>query len=195
MQTKLSTSQLPTLLPSLIPLYLFPQPPRLLLHLLLPPRLPLLVLRPLLRLPPTTTLHLPLMPPHIPLLPFQPLMHLVPLPRIPLHPRNYMAMHMRHALPRRLPILNRDIERLGLIYPLQRPLHARNGEEEVADLIAGKVREVWFHGEGGDEDVAWEEGFEVYEREGVGGCVEDLPFLRCLAACLLVERGAGVDWW
>lgn len=25
-----------------------------------------------------------------------------------------------------------------------------------------------------DEDVAWEEGFQVHEREGVGACVEDL---------------------
>ena len=28
--------------------------------------------------------------------------------------------------------------------------------------------------ERGDEDVAWEEGFEVYEAEGAGGGVEDL---------------------
>jgi len=36
-----------------------------------------------------------------------------------------------------------------------------------------------------DQNVAWEEGFEVYEREGVGGCVEDLVCER--------ERG-GWGW-
>jgi hypothetical protein len=38
----------------------------------------------------------------------------------------------------------------------------------------------------GDEDVAGEEGLEVYEGEGVGGCVEDLPGFLSLGVPLLV---------
>lgn len=34
-----------------------------------------------------------------------------------------------------------------------------------------------FYAEGGDEDVAREKRFEVYEGEGVFGDVEDLPFV------------------
>ena len=35
----------------------------------------------------------------------------------------------------------------------------------------------------GDEDVAREEGFEVYEGECEGGCVEDLPLCLSLGVC------------
>jgi hypothetical protein len=43
----------------------------------------------------------------------------------------------------------------------------------------------------GDENVAREEGFEVYEGEGVGGCVEDLPGFLSLCVPLLVVGGGG----
>lgn len=36
----------------------------------------------------------------------------------------------------------------------------------------------------GDEDVAREEGFEVYEGECCGGCVEDLPFVSAWGCVL-----------
>jgi hypothetical protein len=35
----------------------------------------------------------------------------------------------------------------------------------------------------GDEDVTGEERFEVYKGEGMGGCVEDLPFSQLLVLC------------
>lgn len=37
----------------------------------------------------------------------------------------------------------------------------------------------------GHEDVAREERLEVYEREGCGGCVEDLPFFLRVSACVM----------
>lgn len=86
-----------------------------------------------------------------------------------------MTMHMRHALARRFPILHRDVERLGLIDAFERALDALDCEEEVGDFGGGELGEVRFGGEGADEDVAGEQGFEVHEGEGVGGCVEDLP--------------------
>jgi hypothetical protein len=45
----------------------------------------------------------------------------------------------------------------------------------------------------GDENVAREEGFEVYEGEGCGGGVEDLPV--CLSLGARVGFGGGWLWW
>lgn len=39
--------------------------------------------------------------------------------------------------------------------------------------------------------MAGEEGFEVYEREGVGGGVEDLHVPRCLAGARRAWLGGG----
>jgi hypothetical protein len=88
-------------------------------------------------------------------------------------------MHVRHALPRRRAVLHRYIEGFRAVDALERALHARYGLKEVGDFEGAEVGEVGMDGEGGDEDVAWEERFEVYEGEGVGGCVEDL---LCLGA-------------
>ena len=87
-----------------------------------------------------------------------------------------MHMHMWHALPRRLTILHGYIESIRAVDALESALHAGYGLEEVGDFGGREVREVWAHVEGGDEDVAREEGFEVYEGECCGGRVEDLPF-------------------
>jgi len=70
--------------------------------------------------------------------------------------------------------LHRYIESFGAVDALESELHARYRLEEVGDFGGGEVGEVWVDFEGGDEDVAREEGFEVYEGEGEGGCVEDL---------------------
>ena len=52
----------------------------------------------------------------------------------------------------------------------------RDGLEEVGEFRWGEVGEAGEHAVRGDEDVAREEGFEVYEGECCGGRVEDLPF-------------------
>lgn len=83
-------------------------------------------------------------------------------------------MHMRHALSCRLTILHRNIESFGAIHPFQRPLHTRHGQEEIRDFVLGEVGKVGFYGQGTHKDMAREEGFQVDEREGVGGFVEDL---------------------
>ena len=109
------------------------------------------------------------MPPHIPLLPLKPLMHLIPTPRITRHARDHMAVHMWHTLPRRLAVLDRDVEGFGVVYPCQGALDFSHGVEEVADLLAAEVGEPGLDAQGRDEDVAGEEGLEVYEGEAVGG--------------------------
>lgn len=43
--------------------------------------------------------------------------------------------------------------------------------------------------QGAHEDVAWEEGFEVDEGEGVGGCEEDL----CVKKVNTVSEQLGID--
>lgn len=83
-------------------------------------------------------------------------------------------MHVRHALPSLCAILNRNVEGRRAVEALERALHACDGEEEVGELGRGQVGEEFVPRERADEDVAGQEGFEVYEREGVGGCVEDL---------------------
>jgi hypothetical protein len=82
---------------------------------------------------------------------------------------------MRHALPRRFAVLHRYIERVRAVDALESALHARDGLEEVGDFVGREVGEVRADGQGGDEHVAGEQGFEVYEGEGEGGGVEDLP--------------------
>lgn len=46
--------------------------------------------------------------------------------------------------------------------------------EEVRYLGGLEIREAFMRLEGADEDVAWEEGLEVYQGEGVCRLVEDL---------------------
>lgn len=46
--------------------------------------------------------------------------------------------------------------------------------EEVGDFYGCEVVEPGDYAPGGDQDVAGEEGSQVYEAEGVRGCVEDL---------------------
>lgn len=95
---------------------------------------------------------------------------------------------MRNALTRRLAILHGDIEGVGFVEAFERALDASHGEEEVGDFGGREVGEARFDAEGRDEDVAREERFEVYESEGVGGCVEDLPF--CFPfSCWWMTRG------
>ena len=97
-------------------------------------------------------------------------------------------MHMRHALPRRLAVLHRYIERIRAVDALESALHARHGLEEVGDFGGREVGEVRAHVQGRDEDVARQQGFEVYEREGERGGMEDLP--GCSAGGREVLMGA-----
>lgn len=91
-----------------------------------------------------------------------------------------MAVHVLHALARGLAVLHGDVEGLGAVEPGEGALHARHGEEQVGDFVRGEVRQARAEAQRADEDVAREEGFEVYQGEGVGCCVEDL--------------GGGVSW-
>ena len=122
-----------------LPLHLAPQPLRLLPHDLLTPRLPTLLvnlghLRPLppqpLPLPsrlPSTLLQ---MPPHIPLLPLQHPINGIVLQILRL-PRNYVHMHVRHALARVEPVLHGDVKGRGLVDALDHFAHGLNGGKEV----------------------------------------------------------------
>jgi hypothetical protein len=65
-----------------------------------------------------------------------------------------MHMNMRHALSRRLTVLDGYIERVRAVDALERALHARDGLEEVCDLGCAEVGEVRAHFERRDEDVA-----------------------------------------
>jgi hypothetical protein len=53
-------------------------------------------------------------------------------------------------------------------------LHALDGGEEVCSCGRGEVGEAAVRAQRADEDVAGEEGLEVDDGEGVGGCEEDL---------------------
>ena len=96
---------------------------------------------------------------------------------------------MRHALPRRFAVLHRYIERVRAVDALESALHARDGLEEVGDFGGREVGEVRADGQGGDEHVAGEQGFEVDEGEGEGGDVEDLR-----AWCSAGGFGARMGW-
>lgn len=58
--------------------------------------------------------------------------------------------------------------------PREHALDELHGGEEVGEFGRGEGGEAPVGVEGADEDVAWEEGFEVDEGEGVGGLEEDL---------------------
>ena len=53
-------------------------------------------------------------------------------------------------------------------------LHFLNGAEEVGEFGGREVCEALDGAVGDDEDVAWDDGFVVYERVTEGGVPEDL---------------------
>lgn len=59
----------------------------------------------------------------------------------------------------------------------QHALDPLDGGEEVCHLGGGQVREAQVRPQGADEHVAWQQGLEVDEGEGMGGCQEDLEVL------------------
>lgn len=78
---------------------------------------------------------------YIALLALQPLVDLVVSTWIALRARYDMAMHMRHALTSGFSVLNGHIESVRFVDPFQSTLYPRDGEEEVANLIFGQVRQ------------------------------------------------------
>jgi hypothetical protein len=89
-------------------------------------------------------------------------------------PRDDVRMHMRHALPRLRPVLHSNIETRRTVHALNHPSDALHGEEEITRLGGGQVCDAGNAPARGNEDVAWEDGLEVYEREGEWREVEDL---------------------
>lgn len=80
-----------------------------------------------------------------------------------------MRMHMGHALPRLDPVLNRNVQTTRAVDALDHPAHAPDGEEEVAGFGKCEVGDAGDDAARGDEDVAWENGFEVHEGVGERG--------------------------
>ena len=105
-----------------------------------------------------------------------------------------MRMHVPDRLARRSPVLNRHRQRRGSKYALEHPADAPHRQEQVGCFGGAQVAKtacaagagagiggIGGIGGGGcvraeraDERVAREDGLEVDEGVGVGGCVEDL---------------------
>lgn len=83
---------------------------------------------------------------------------------------------MRHALSRLYAILHGDVETTCAVDALDHAAHAADGQEEVCCFGGGEVGDAGDDAARGDEDVTWEDGFEVDEGEGKGGYVENLSF-------------------
>lgn len=67
------------------------------------------------------------------------------------------------------------------VLPGQHALDELDRGEEVGEFEGGEGGQAPVGVEGADEDVPREEGFEVDEAEGVGGCEEDLVgLMHCL---------------
>lgn len=97
-------------------------------------------------------------------------------------------MHMRHALPRFDPVLNRNVQTTRAVDALDHPPHAPDSEEEVAGFGGCEVGNAGGDAARGDEDVAREDGFEVYKGVGEAGEVEDLAF--CISYLYVKVEGA-----
>jgi hypothetical protein len=74
---------------------------------------------------------------------------------------------MWHTLASIYAILNSDVESGGIE-------DALDGQEEVLDFGRREVVQAGNNAAGGDENVAWQEGLEVYEGVGEGCDVKDL---------------------
>lgn len=101
-------------------------------------------------------------------------------------------MHMRHRLARRLAVLDRDVEGRGVVETGERWRQPPHRLKEVDRLHRGEVIEParWRSArcllpllrvmvmavvlERADEQVAWQERFEVDQRKAVRGRVENL---------------------
>lgn len=85
-----------------------------------------------------------------------------------------MRVDVRHALPRIDTVLDRDVQTRRVEDALDHPAHAARRQEEVRHLGGGEVRDARDAAARADQDVAWEDGFDVDEGEAEGGEVEDL---------------------
>ncbi|KAF4260712.1 hypothetical protein KXW98_005888 [Aspergillus fumigatus] len=81
-------------------------------------------------------------------------------------PRDDVRMHMRHTLPRLRPVLHSDIQTRRAVHALNHPSDPLHGKEEIARFGGGQVRNAGNAPARGNEDVAREDGFEVYKGEG-----------------------------
>lgn len=78
------------------------------------------------------------------------------------------------------------------IVPREHLLHALHRGEQVRDLRGRQVRQAGVRLGGAHEDVAWQEGLEVDEGEGVRGGEEDLLFEKGGEERFFVSS---VRWW
>lgn len=99
---------------------------------------------------------------------------------------------MRHTLSRIHAVLDGDIQTTRAVDALDHCTHAPHGEEEVACFGRGEVGDSGHDAERGDQDVAGEDWFEVYEGEGLGGLVEDLVVVSSWYECFLSHWDSGV---
>lgn len=104
-------------------------------------------------------------------------------------PRDDVRMHMRHTLPRLRPVLHSDIQTRRAVHALNHPSDPLHGKEEIARFGGGQVRNAGNAPARGNEDVAREDGFEVYKGEGERCEVEDLA--DCQTDDLLVKGWEG----
>ena len=74
-----------------------------------------------------------------------------------------MKMHMRNTLPGRLPILHRDVQRLGPIHALDHLGDFPHRERQVGRFGEGEAYVAGDDAVRDHKDVAWEEGLEVHE--------------------------------
>ncbi|KAF7121707.1 hypothetical protein CNMCM5793_009179 [Aspergillus hiratsukae] len=100
-----------------------------------------------------------------------------------------MRMHMRHALPRIRPVLHRNIQTRRAVHALHHPSDPLHRQKQIGRLGGGQVRDAGDAAARGYQHVPWEDGFEVYEGEGEGGYVEDLPMHISLSVCMAVMCG------
>lgn len=103
---------------------------------------------------------------------------------------------MGHALTRGDPVLHRDVQRVRFIHALDGPRDAAHSEKQVGGFGGAELREPCYPSYGHDQNVAWEQGLNVYESVGElrWRQVEDL---RGYAEGTEFQRGEGWHfcWW
>lgn len=85
-----------------------------------------------------------------------------------------MCVDMWHALSGMHAVLNSDVQTRGTVYPLHHSAHTAHCEEEIACFSRGEICDAWDNAARGDEDVPWEDWFDVDEGEGEWCLVKDL---------------------
>lgn len=165
------------------------------IHVLLRPRPPISILYP--RKPPTR--HRPRHPipqgtPYITLLIGHPHIDIIRSRQVSLRPGNNMNVHVRHRLACVWAVLHRDSEGSGIefrvrkVHGCEQTLGELHSGEEVRCLCGVEIGETSVRVERANENVAWDDGFEVDEGVAVLSLEEDLwkfneKLLGCMKCC------------